>query len=205
MTQYRWKQRMRTTRQTPGTQAARPTAQKLRIVDRHGDAAVAIVDGEIDGSASVDYLLLLKIDGSWRCVGKVHSRQKSTPDSQSSDSFKQAVAELVAHKQLSDTGWHASQFLQTQHARGTVFNLDEGALVSASSAEWAERYVERKAERVTMHPIGYRIDGSHGAQDVGYVRWTIEWSDGSRWTDFALIVWQDDHWKMVNLAFVASE
>jgi hypothetical protein len=197
MTQYAWKARMR---------LAPPAAQfqqKLSTIDRHGQGAVAVISAEREGRAIVDFLLLLQTQEGWRCVGKVYGDARAD-QTQNTAEFAQAAAALVAKKQLSDASWNARMFRSTQHLRAMVFNLDEGELVAASASEWAARFAERKHEKLTVHPTGFQINALQGTHNVGYVRWTIQWSDQSRWTDFALLVKADGRWQMINLAFVQA-
>jgi hypothetical protein len=196
LSQYGWKTRMRT------ATARAKFEQRISTVDRTGDAAVVVVSGTRDGAPITDYLLLLSTDRGWRCIGKAYATEAiaAQPDAQA----VAAISTIVETKLQSDARWDGALFLATQHPRGMVYNLDTGELVAASSAEWGARFDQRRRERAAMHPVGHSIDAIHATGNIGYAHWTIQWSDGSTWVDYALLVREDGRWSMINLAFVEA-
>jgi hypothetical protein len=170
-------------------------------IDQLGDAAVAVLTTE-GAFSRTEYVLMLRLANGWRCVGSVQTR--AMPTTKTAETFEQAAKALVERKHQSDLGWDAALLLASQHARSMIYNVDDGELVSASADEWAARYAERRRKPVTTTPTQYVVESLHGALEGGYVRWTITWSDGSKWTDFALLIQDAGQWSMLNLAFVPT-
>lgn len=196
-TQSDWRSRM----SAPG---AKPKFQQtIAAVDRSGDAAVVTVDGTLNGKPITDFMLVMKLDGRWRIVGKVFANVKRPPHTDAATA--QALRDVVAGKLRSDLSFSGSELLATQHARSLFFNLDLGQLVAVSAQEWAERFEQRRREGSPLKPARQEIGDVAAAGDVGYARWTVDWSSGNRITDYALFIREKGRWRMINTAWVTHD
>lgn len=192
-----WRKRM-----AEGTQKVR-FEQSIAAVDRSGDAAVATVVGSRDGKPLTDYLLLMKLDNDWKAVGKVYA---SVPRPAETDAATAAELRAVVQAKLrSDLSFDGGELLRTQQSRAMFFNLDLGQLVAVSAQEWAARFDRRRKQGSTLKPLSQKIDAVAAAGDVGYARWTVDWSSGHRIVDYALLVRQGGRWRMVNTAWVQHD
>jgi hypothetical protein len=194
LTQYGWRARM--SAGAPRTELS----QQIHDVDHVGDAAVVTATGKRNGKPLTDFLLLLRLDSGWRIVGKVFANEPLT--SGGNAAAYEPIRALLERKQAGDAEWDGAKLASTMHRRAMLLNLDAGELVSASALEWAARYDERRQQPPSMRPVEYRVEQIRAAGDVAYARWTIRWSDGSVWTDFALLIQEKGSWSIVNLAFV---
>jgi hypothetical protein len=176
------------------------TKQRVFAIDQAGDAAVLTAMATVDGETRVEFLLLLKLHSRWRIVG--HTYAPGEGARAQDEEAHSAIRHLTESKLASDRAWDGQALLATMHRRGVVLTTDSGDFVAASPHEWSARYDERRDAGTTMRPIKQRIESIHTAGNVGYVRWTIRWSDGSAWTDFALVVRDQSRWVFLNLAFV---
>lgn len=177
--------------------------QAIAAVDRSGDAAVVTVEGTLDGKPITDYMLVMKLQGQWRIVGKVFAGVKRPPRTDADTA--QALRDAVAGKLRSDLSFSGSELLATQHARSLFFNLDLGQLVAVSAQEWAERFEQRRREGSTLKPTRQEIGDVAAAGDVGYAHWTVDWSSGNRITDYALFIRENGRWRMINTAWVTHD
>lgn len=177
--------------------------QSIGAVDRSGDAAVATVTGSRDGKPLTDYLLLMKLENRWKIVGKVYA---SVPRPADTDATTAAELRAVVQAKLrSDLSFSGYELLRTQQPRAMFFNLDLGQLVAVSAQEWAARFDRRRKEGSTLKPLSQKIDAVAATGDVGYARWTVDWSSGSRIVDYALLIRQGGQWRMVNTAWVQHD
>jgi hypothetical protein len=177
--------------------------QTIVALDRSGDAAVATVAGSRDGKPLTDYLLLMKLQGEWKIVGKVFS---STPHPAKADAATDAELRAVVQAKLrSDLSFNGDELLRTQQPRAMFFNLDMEQLVAVSAQEWAARFDRRRKEGSTLKPLSQKIDAVAATGDVGYARWTVDWSSGNRIVDYALLIRQNGQWRMVNTAWVRHD
>jgi hypothetical protein len=177
--------------------------QSIVALDRSGDAAVATVAGSRDGKPLTDYLLLMKLGSDWKIVGKVFA---SAPRPAATDAA--VAAELrgaVQAKLRSDLSFSGEELMRTQQPRAMFFNLDLGQLVAVSAQEWAARFDRRRKEGSALKPLSQKIDAVAATGDVGYARWTVDWSSGNRIVDYALLIRQDGRWRMVNTAWVQHD
>ena len=175
--------------------------QAISAVDRSGDAAVITVEGTLDGRPITDFMLVMKLGTRWRIVGKVFANAKPTQDAQT----RQALRDAVAAKLRSDLGFSSEELMSTQHPRSMFFNLDLDQLVAVPAQEWAARYDQRRREGSPLKPLRQDIGDVAAAGDVGYARWTVDWSSGNRVTDYALFVRENGLWRMVNTAWVTHD
>lgn len=177
--------------------------QKIAALDRNGDAAVATVEGSRDGKPLTDYLLLMKLGTDWKIVGKVYAsvgRPANTDEATAAE-----LRAVVQAKLRSDLSFSGDELLRTQQDRAMFFNLDLGQLVAVSAQEWAARFDRRRKEGSALKPLSQKIDAVAAAGDVGYARWTVEWSSGHRIVDYALLIRQRGQWRMVNTAWVQHD
>lgn len=177
--------------------------QKIAALDRNGEAAVATVEGTRDGKPLTDYLLLMKLGEDWKIVGKVYTA--SARPAQTDATTTVDLRALVQAKLRSDLSFNGEELMRTQESRAMFFNLDLGLLVAASAQEWAARFDRRRKEGSTLKPLTQRIDAVAATGDVGYARWTVDWSSGNRIVDYALLIRRDGQWRMVNTAWVQHD
>lgn len=195
-TQAQWRKRMAAPGERPRFE------QAIAAVDRRGDAAVVTVTGTLDGRPITDLMLLMKLDGQWRIVGKVFTRA-ALPE-QPDPKATAAIRALVADKLRSDRSFSGAGLMATQHRRAMFFNLDHGQLVTASAQEWAERFERRRRHASSLKPLQQEIGPAVAIDDIGYARWTVRWSSGNRITDYALLLREDGRWRMLNTAYVVD-
>jgi hypothetical protein len=55
-----------------------------------------------------------------------------------------------------------------------------------------------------LRPLEQDIGPTVAIGDIGYARWTVSWSGGSRITDYALLLREGGRWYMLNTAYVAD-
>ncbi len=177
--------------------------QSIVAVDRAGDAAVVTVEGRRDGKPLTDYLLLMKLKDGWKIVGKVFT---SAPRPNATDpAAANELRAVVQAKLRSDLSFSGDELLRTQQSRAMFFNLDLEQLVAVSAQEWAARFDRRRKEGSALKPLTQKIDAVAATGDVGYARWTVDWSSGNRIVDYALLIRQNGEWKMVNTAWVQHD
>lgn len=177
--------------------------QSIVALDRSGDAAVATVEGSRDGKPLTDYLLLMKLEGDWKIVGKVFA---SAPRPSETDAaIASELRAVVQAKLSSDLSFSGDELLRTQSPRAMFFNLDLEQLVAVSAQEWAARFDRRRKEGSALKPLTQQIDAVAATGDVGYARWTVDWSSGNRIVDYALLIRQNGEWRMVNTAWVQHD
>jgi hypothetical protein len=195
-TQAEWRKQMSAATAPPRFE------QKIAAVDRRGDAAVVTVAGTLDGQPITDLMLLMKLEGEWRIVGKVFTRASlpEQPDTQAAA----AIRALVADKLRSDRSFSGAELMATQHPRAMFFNLDREQLVAVSAQEWAARFEHRRRNGSALRPLEQDIGPTVAIGDIGYARWTVSWSGGSRITDYALLLREGGRWYMLNTAYVAD-
>lgn len=195
--QSEWRTRM----SAPG---AKPEfRQRIVDVDRSGDAAVVTVEGTLDGKPITDFMLVMEFEGQWRIVGKVFANAKRP--SRTDDETRRALREVVAAKLRSDLSFSGNELMATQHARSQFFHLDLQQLVVVSAQEWAARFDQRRREGSPLKPLKQEIGDVAAVGDVGYARWTVDWSSGNHITDYALLIREDGRWRMINTAWVKHE
>lgn len=196
-TQADWRARMSASGDKPKFQ------QAIVAVDRSGDAAVVTVEGTLDGKPIADFMLVMKLGSQWRIVGKVFALSKRPP--RTDPATEQALRDVVAGKLRSDLSFSGDELLATQHPRSMFFNLDLGQLVAVSAQEWAARFEQRRREGSPLKPSRQNIDAVAAIGDVGYARWTVDWSSGNRITDYALLIRENGRWRMINTAWVKHD
>ncbi|MCL1634199.1 nuclear transport factor 2 family protein [Luteimonas sp. SX5] len=196
-TQADWRKRMA----APGDKPA--FRQAIVAVDRSGDAAVVTVEGSLDGKPITDFMLVMKLGAQWRIVGKTFAR--AARPAHTDPGTVQALRDVVAAKLRSDISFRGDELLATQHPRSMFFNLDLGQLVAVSAQEWAARFEQRRREGSSLKPLKQEIGDVAAVGDVGYARWTVDWSSGNRITDYALFICENGRWRMINTAWVQHE
>jgi len=176
--------------------------QRIIGADRSGDAAVVAVTGTCDDAPVIDLLLLLRVDGHWRIVGKVFDH---VPYPEHADAAGAAAIEAAVRAKFDgDRASDGARLLATQAERATFFNLDDGVLVPASAQEWAARYDQRRREDAVRRARAQRIDAAVAIGDIGYARWTTTTSSGREIVDYALLLRTASGWRFVNTAFVVA-
>jgi hypothetical protein len=162
--------------------------------DAGGDSALVRVATHGSGKPFIEHVLMTKTGGCWRSVAIVFAEAGQVgPDA--------AIRTLVEDKVLSDATWDSALLARTLHARALVFTVDEDEIVAASAAEWVARYVQRRRSPPGFHPTRHTIDRIDATPTTAAVRWSVSFSDGSTWTDRALLLKTNRGWKMIALAF----
>ncbi|WP_296612590.1 nuclear transport factor 2 family protein [Sphingomonas sp.] len=188
--QAQWKTRMRA-----GTAPTGPISTKLQWLDQGTSTALARATAIRGSKTFTDYLLLARIDGSWRVIGKTcQADARYFPASQA------AVGAVVDTKLASDRAWDGDLLAKSIHPRALVMTIEDGELVAATLAEWQARYVDRRTSSSGNAVIETsRVVDARG--DIGVARWSFRTPAGDIWTDRALMIRTPAGWRMMALAF----
>ncbi len=188
--QGEWKQRMRTAGAPAG-----PIATSIAWIDSGATTAVARAVAVRGQTEYVDYLLLARLAGGWRIVGKA-CEAGARPDAAADAGVRQVVRTKLA----ADRTWDDRLLAESIDPRALVMTVDGGELVAATLGEWQARYVARRAASSGSPavPTSLVVDARGG---IGTARWSFRGTDGSEWTDRALMIRTPRGWRMVALAF----
>lgn len=188
--QGEWKQRMR----TAGTPAG-PISTRIAWIDSGATTSVARTVSVRGDKEYVDYLLLARLAEGWRIVGKV-CEAGARPD----EAGEAGVRQVVGTKLAADRAWDAKLLAESIDSRALVMTVDGGEFVAATLGEWQARYVARRSASggSPATPTSMVIDARGG---IGTARWSFRGTDGSEWTDRALMIRTSQGWRMAALAF----
>jgi hypothetical protein len=107
---------------------------------------------------------------------------------------------VIDVKLASDRSWDPALLKRSIDPRALVMTVEDGELVAATLAEWQDRYVERRQSSAgNPAPEEGRMVEARG--DIGIGRWSFRGSDGSVWTDRALMMRTAAGWRMMALLF----
>jgi hypothetical protein len=188
--QAQWKARMRS-----AAPAVQPVSTALEWLDAGATTALARARAVRGDKSFTDYILLAKLGGSWRIVGKL-----CQADASPSADAEAAVGSVIDVKLASDRNWDPALLERSIDPRALVMTVEDGELVAATLAEWQDRYVERRQSSAgNPAPEEGRMVEARG--DIGIGRWSFRGSDGSVWTDRALMMRTAAGWRMMALLF----
>jgi len=188
--QAQWKAKMRAS-----APPAPPVSTELEWLDSGATTALARARAARGNKVFTDYILLAKLGGSWRIVGKL-----CQADASPSADADAAVRSVIDVKLASDRGWDPVLLERSIDPRALVMTVEDGELVAATLAEWQGRYVERRTSSPgNPAPEEGRMVEARG--DIGIARWSFRGSDGSLWTDRALMMRTAAGWRMMALLF----
>lgn len=188
--QGEWKQRMRTTGAPAG-----PISTRIAWIDSGATTSVARTISVRGDKEYVDYLLLARLAEGWRIVGKV-CEVGARPDKAGDAGVRQVVGTKLA----ADRAWDDKRLAESIDARALVMTVDGGEFVAATLGEWQARYVARRSTSggSPATPTSMVVDARGG---IGTARWSFRGTDGSEWTDRALMIRTPQGWRMAALAF----
>jgi hypothetical protein len=188
--QAQWKARME-----GAAPPAQPVSTKVEWLDVGATSALARAQAVRGGKTFTDYLLLANLGGDWRIVGKLCEEEGSP-----SPASTAAVNAVIDAKLASDRSWNAALLAQSIDPRALVMTVEQGELVAATLAEWQARYVERRAASPGNPAVeAGRVVDARG--NIGVGRWSFRGTDGSLWTDRALLIRTAAGWKMMALLY----
>jgi hypothetical protein len=189
--QAQWKAKMRAS-----APPAPPVSTELEWLDSGTTTALARARAVRGTHVFTDYILLARIGGSWRIVGKL-----CQPAEISSNTSAAAVRAVIDVKLASDRRWDPAMLAQSLDPRALVMSVEDGELVAATLAEWQARYAERrKTSRGNPAAELNRVVDARG--NIGTARWSFYGTDGSLWTDRALVMRTAAGWRIMALLFV---
>jgi len=188
--QSAWKQRMRA-----GKAPAGPVSTTISWMDGGATTAVARAVAVRGDRTFTDYILLARLADGWRIVGKV-----CEDGARPGGAGEAAVRQVVRTKLAADRAWDDRLLVQSVDPRALVMTVEDGELVAASVAEWQARYVARRAASARSPAVetSLVVDARGG---IGTARWSFRGTDGSEWTDRALMIRTPGGWRMAALAF----
>lgn len=137
----------------PGKPAADETSRKRRIdfVDIAGNAAAARITLEYPDVIFVDYMELLKVDGTWQIVAKSFHAERGmngaapTPAPRSTAADDAAVSAALQHYFNGHATGSADEFKAGMHPQGSMYSLREGQLGIMPFPEYFTRVGTGKA------------------------------------------------------------
>jgi len=189
--QAQWKAKMRAS-----TPPAAPISTELEWLDSGATTALARARAVRGTKTFTDYILLARIGESWRIVGKL-----CQPTETSSDTSAAAVRAVIDVKLAADRRWDSSMLARSLDPRALVMSVEEGELVAATLAEWQARYAERRKTSQGNPAVELnRVVDARG--NIGAGRWSFYGTDGSLWTDRALMMRTPAGWRIMALLFV---
>lgn len=142
-----------------------------------------------------DYILLAKLSGKWRIVGKI-----CQADAKTSGDGADPVGAVIDTKLASDRAWDADLLRDSIDERALVMTVEGDEFVAASVAEWQARYIERKRSSSGNAVVEVdRVTDRRG--DIGVARWSFRSPTGGIWTDRALVMKTAKGWRMMALIF----
>ena len=188
--QAQWKQRMQTSGPPTG-----PVSTTVDWVDEGATTALARATAVRGDKRFVDYLLLARLKGGWRIVGKL-CQANATPNPDSAA----AISAVVDTKLAADRSWDPVVLAESIDPRALVMTVEDGEFVAATLAEWQARYVDRrKASPGNAITVTSRVIDARG--QIGVARWSFRARDGAEWTDRALMIRTPAGWRMTALIF----
>lgn len=189
--QAQWKARMRTA--APPTS---PVSTEIEWLDMGRSTALARAKAVRGDTVFVDYLLLARLDRGWRIVGKL-----CEAGARENAAAAAAIDAVVESKLTADRAWDGPMLSQSVDARALVMTVEDGELVAATLAEWQARYADRATAGAPRNPARVTSRQVDARGNIGVARWSFRGSDGSEWTDRALLLRTPSGWRMMALAF----
>jgi hypothetical protein len=191
--QSQWKTRLR-----EAGPPERPVSTTIEWLDAGQATAVARAVAVRGTRTFADYILLARLDGDWKIVGKL-----CQVGAAADPAAEAAIGGVIDAKLASDRKWDPDLLLKSIDPRALVMTVEDGQLVAASVAEWQARYTERRAAS-RDNPV-VEIDRKIDARgSIGVARWSFRTPAGKTWTDRALIMKTDQGWRMMALLFVGD-
>jgi hypothetical protein len=191
--QSQWKARLR---EAPPSEA--PVSTTIEWLDAGQTTALARATAVRGTRTFGDYLLLARLGGDWKIVGKLcQAGAAADPVAEA------AIGAVIDAKLASDRHWDPDLLLKSIDPRALVMTVEDGQLVAASAAEWQARYAERRVASPD-NPV-VEIDRKVDARgSIGVARWSFRTPAGRTWTDRALVLKTDQGWRMMALLFVGD-
>jgi hypothetical protein len=186
--QVQWKGRL------AGAAPPSPSMTQVEWIDAGGTSAVARLRSIRGAKTFIDYLLLARLDQSWRIVGKLC--QSNVGERPSAPADIDAVIDL---KLAADRAWDDAGLQASLDPRALVMTVEGGEFVAASVAEWQARYRDRRTTSTgNVFDVTSRQVDIRG--DIGVARWSFRSAQGE-WTDRALLMRTPEGWRMMALLF----
>ncbi len=205
LSSFRWVARAETANLAKVTADA---SQKLEFVDVEGEGGMVktVIDNPTGGFR--DYLTVLKLNGSFRVIGKVfHRRDAAKPATLKNTTLeadRKAIEQVIQQKMKAMDVNDGDLLSGCYHPRAMTYTVTDGEMVATSIAEWAARFRSDAAAKEVVPKAVRKVLRIDIENDVAMAKFEHRLEDGRRYVDYASLVRLKDGWKIVGLLYLRA-